>query len=96
MKLNHTLTKEECDGLIGIILPKYKDDVDYVVEYGQKVELPTQFGANIVLGIEQPINTPEAGYLIGYRYDDKEVFVKKDGSKEEHTLMKESLERLPS
>ena len=28
MKLNHTLTKEECDGLIGIILPKSKDDVD--------------------------------------------------------------------
>lgn len=90
MKLNHTLTKEECDGLVGIIFPKSKDDVDYVVDYDQTVELPTQFGANIVVGIEQPINTPESGYLIGYRYKDKEVFVKKDGSKEEHTIVKES------
>lgn len=95
MKLNHTLTKEECDGLVGIIFPKSKDDVDYVVDYDQTVELPTQFGANIVVGIEQPINTPESGYLIGYRYNDKEVFVKKDGYKEEHTIVKES-ERLLS
>lgn len=95
MKLNHTLTKEECDGLVGIIFPNSKDDIDYVVDYDQTVELPTQFGANIVVGIEQPINTPESGYLIGYRYNDKEVFVKKDGSKEEHTIVKES-ERLLS
>lgn len=97
MKLNHTLTKEECDGLIGIILPKSKDDVDYTVEYGQSMELPTQMGAQIVVSIYEPHTTPEYEYIIGYRYHDKEVFIKKDGSKDEHTISREEVgERLPA
>lgn len=97
MKLNHTITKEECDGLIGIILPKSKDEVDYTVEYGQSMELPTQMGAQIVVSIYEPHTTPEYRYIIGYHYHDKEVFIKEDGSKEEHAIVREEVgERLPS
>lgn len=48
--LNIVLTKEQTKDLVGIKISNL-DKTRYIVKYGNKIELPTEVGANIVVDI---------------------------------------------